>query len=106
MAKYLWHAKYTSSGAKGLEKEGGTGRREAVDKLIANLGGTLEAFYFAFGETDVYVISDLPDNTTAAAAALAVESSGAVDIKTTVLLTPEEVDRAVHTTVGYRPPGK
>jgi uncharacterized protein with GYD domain len=106
VAKYLWQASYTASGAKGLEKEGGSSRREAVEKLVADLGGTVEAFYFAFGGTDVYVITDLPDNTTAAAAALAVESTGAVDINTTVLLTPEEVDRAVHTTVAYRPPGK
>ena len=106
MGKYLWQASYTAAGAKGLEKEGGTGRREAVEKLVADLGGSVEEFYFAFGKTDVFVIVDLPDNTTAAAAALAVGASGAVDIKTTVLLTPEEVDRATQTSVGYRPPGK
>lgn len=106
MPKYLWQASYTAAGAKGLEKEGGSGRRDAVEKLVADLGGTVEAFYFAFGGTDAYVITDLPDNTTAAAAALTVEASGAVDISTTVLLTPDEVDRAVHTTVAYRPPGK
>jgi len=89
-----------------LQKEGGTSRREAIEKLVADIGGSIEAFYFAFGDTDVYVIADLPDNTNAAAVALAVGSSGAVNIKTTVLLTPEEVDRASKISVAYRPPGK
>ena len=106
MAKYLWFASYTTEGSKGLLKEGGTSRRESVEKLVADLGGSIEAFYFGFGDEDVYVIADLPDNTTAAAVSLAIAASGAVKIKTTVLLTPDEVDRAVHTTVAYRPPGK
>jgi uncharacterized protein with GYD domain len=106
VAKYLWCASYTAEGVKGVLKEGGSGRRDAIEKLLADLGGTLDAFYFAFGEDDVYVLADIPDNTSAAAVSLAVASTGAVRIKTVVLLTPEEVDRAAHTTVGYRPPGK
>ena len=106
VAKYLWLASYSTDGIKGLLKEGGSSRRDAVEKVVADLGGTLDAFYFAFGDDDVYVIADLPDNTTAAAVSLAVGASGAVRIKTAVLLSPDEVDRAVHTTVGYRAPGK
>jgi len=106
MAKYLWCASYSTEGVKGLLKEGGTGRREAVEKLVADLGGSIDAFYFAFGDDDVYVIADLPDNTNAAAVSLAIAATGSVRIKTTVLLTPEEVDRASKTTVGYRAPGK
>ena len=106
VAKYLWQASYTAEGVKGVIKDGGSGRRDAIEKLVADLGGTLEAFYFAFGDNDVYVIADLPDNTTAAAVSLAVGGTGLVRIKTAVLLTPDEVDRASHTTVGYRAPGK
>jgi len=106
MAKYLWQASYTTEGVKGLLKEGGTGRREAIEKLLADLGGSIESFYFAFGDDDVVVIADIPDNVSAAAVALAVGAAGAVRIKTTVLLTPDEVDRAAKTTVGYRAPGK
>jgi len=106
MAKYLWAASYSTEGVKGVLKEGGSSRRDAIEKLVADLGGTLEAFYFGFGEDDVYVIADLPDNTAAAAVSLAVGGTGSVRIKTTVLLTPDEVDRAAHTTVGYRAPGK
>ena len=106
MAKYLMRVGYTTEGVKGLLKEGGTGRREAVEKLAANLGGHIEAFYFAFGEDDVYVIGEFPDNVTAAAISLTVAGAGAAKIQTIVLLSPEEVDRATHTSVEYRPPGK
>ena len=106
MAKYLYQASYTAEGVRGLLKDGGSSRREAVKKMIGSLGGTMEAFYYAFGADDVYLIVDVPDNVTAAAAALAVGSSGAVKIRTTVLLTPEEMDAAAKKTVAFRPPGK
>jgi uncharacterized protein with GYD domain len=105
MGKYLIHGTYTQSGVQGLMKEGGSGRVDAVGKLLADLGGSVEAFYFALGDEDVFVIADVPDNTTAAAVSLAVAASGAVNIKTTVLLTPEEMDRATQQSVNYRPPG-
>ena len=105
MAKYLIKGSYAPEGAKGLLKEGGTSRREVVEKLVANLGGSVESFYYAFGEEDVYIICDVPDNKTAAAVALTVNSSGAVNISTVVLMTPEEVDQATQIAVDYRPPG-
>ena len=70
------------------------------------MGGKVEAFYFAFGETDAVVIADMPDNASTLAAWLAVSSSGLADIKTTVLITPEEMDQAAKKTVSYRPPGR
>lgn len=106
MAKYLYQASYTAEGVRGLLKDGGSSRREAVKKMIGSLGGTMEAFYYAFGADDVYLVVDVPDNVTAATAALAVGSSGAVKIRTTVLLTPEEMDAAAKKTVAFRPPGK
>ena len=105
MAKFLWKATYSSDGVKGLLKEGGTGRRAAIDKLTEALGGKVEAFYYALGEDDVIVIVDLPDNTTAAAISLAVNAIGAVQLKTEPLLTVEEVDEAAKKSVDYRPPG-
>ena len=104
MSKYLIQACYTAEGAKGLMKAGGTARRAAVQKMVEGLGGRLEAFYFAFGENDAHVILDLPDNLTAAAISLAVTATGAVSTKTTVLLTPEEIDQAVKSPVDYKPP--
>ena len=105
MAKYLFHGSYNVEGLKGLLKEGGTGRREATEQLAKSLGGTLEAYYFAFGENDFYVIVDLPDNVSSCAAALMGNASGAINVKTVVLLTPEEMDLAVKKTVDYRAPG-
>jgi uncharacterized protein with GYD domain len=106
MPKYLVQANYVGEGVKGLLKEGGTSRRAVAEKLIKSLGGTMEAFYYAFGETDAYIIADLPDNASMAAIALTVSASGAVTVKTTVLMTPEQVDEATKKTPSYRPPGQ
>jgi len=106
MAKFLFEANYTPEGAKGIIKEGGSARRAAVEKAVTGLGGRLEAFYFAFGGVDAYVIVDLPDNVTAAAMALAVGQSGLASTKTVVLLTMEETDAATKKSVAYRGPGR
>ena len=105
MPKYMFKASYTAEGARGVAKEGGSSRRDTIANLAQNSGGTMESFYFAFGEDDAYVVVDLPDNATAAAVALAVNSSGAAHVQTVVLMTPEEVDEASRATVDYRPPG-
>jgi uncharacterized protein with GYD domain len=104
MPKYLAVASYTSEGIKGLTKAGGVSRRTVVDKLLKSLGGHLEAFYFAFGENDAYLIIDVPDNLTAAAISLAVAGAGATRMKTIELLTPEEIDQAMKKHVHYEPP--
>ena len=106
MAKYLFEAAYTHTGLQGLLKEGGSGRVKAVQDAIKNLDGKLEAFYFTFGESDVVLIADLPDNTAASAFALMVVSTGSEKVKTTVLITPEEVDKATKKGISYRAPGK
>lgn len=106
MPKFLFEAHYTAEGAKGLAKEGGSGRRAAIAKAAESAGGKLESFHFAFGGSDAYVILDLPDNVTAAALALAVNQGGLASTKTVVLLTPEEVDAACKKTISYRQPGK
>jgi len=105
MPKYFFQASYTAEGAKGLLKDGGSKRRAMVEGLIKGLGGKLESFYYAFGETDVLGVVDLPDHVSIAALSLAVNASGAVNLKITVLLTPEEIDQAAKKTVPYRPPG-
>ena len=106
MPKYLIQANYVGEGIKGLLKEGGSARKEAVEKLAASLGGSVESIYYAFGDTDVYVIADMPDNASQAAIALLASASGAVTVKTTVLLAPEEIDEAARKTPNYRPPGQ
>jgi uncharacterized protein with GYD domain len=106
MPKYLLEASYTAEGTRGLLKDGGSKRRQMAEQAIKSAGGKLEAFYFAFGETDAIVIVDAPDHATVSAASLAISASGAVRTKTTVLLTPEEIDQATKKTVNYRAPGQ
>ncbi len=105
MPKYLIKASYTPDGTKGLLHEGGSSRREVVEQMVQRLGGTLEAFYYGYGEADVYAIMDMPDETGAIAASLIVNASGAVTLATTPLLTPEQIDEASRRSIDYRPPG-
>jgi len=105
LAKYLVQGSYTTDGIKGVLKEGGTGRRAAVEAAVKSLGGKLDAYYFAFGENDVVAIIDCPDNVTAAALAIGIAATGTAGVKTTVLLTAEEIDQATKKTLSYRPAG-
>jgi uncharacterized protein with GYD domain len=104
MPRFLFQAAYTVEGLKGLRRQGGSGRREAVARAARSLGGRLEHFYFAFGDDDAYAVADLPDNESAAAFALAVSEAGGARVRTVVLLTPEEVDAAARHTVEYQAP--
>jgi len=105
MPKFLFEASYTTEGAKGVQSAGGSSRRDAIAAVAGSVGGTLESFYFAFGDRDAYVTVDLPDNESAAAVAMAVNAGGGATVNTVVLLTPEEVDAAARRSVDYRPPG-
>jgi uncharacterized protein with GYD domain len=105
MAKYLFEGRYNAEGIKGVLKEGGSGRKAAVEAALKGLGGHIEAMYYAFGDTDVYVIVDAPDNVTAAAIAMGISASGTVGVKTTVLLSVDEIDKAGKKTLSYRAPG-
>lgn len=106
MAKYLIEASYTVEGIKGLFKEGGTARRTAIEEAAKGLGGSVEAFYYVFGEDDVILLLDMPDNTSVAALSLSVGAAGAATAAVRVLITPEEIDAAVKKTVAYRAPGR
>ena len=106
MPKYLAQVNYVGEGIKGLLKDGGSKRRAVLEKLFTSMGGTVEAFYYAFGDTDLYIICDAPDHATVTAIVLTVTATGAATVKTTVLLTPEEIDEAAKKTPSYRPPGQ
>ena len=106
MPKYLMQATYTTEGIQGLIGDSASGRRADVQAAVKALGGTLEAFYFSFGDDDVVAIVDLPNNVKAAALRLTSTKSGAVSVRTTPLLTVEEVDQALEVRTSYRPPGR
>ncbi len=104
MGKYLLEVNYSSDGLKAVVAKGGSARKATAQAAAKSVGGKVESFYFAFGGTDAYVVVDLPDNASAAALALAVSSTGLAAIRTSVLLTPDEVDEAVAKKVNYKPP--
>ncbi len=106
MAKYLWQVSYTAEGARGLLKDGGSKRRKRTEDILKAAGGRLEAFYFAFGQHDAYMIADIPDTSSVAAICLAVNASGAATLTTTVLLAAEELDKAAEASFTYTPPGR
>jgi uncharacterized protein with GYD domain len=106
MPRYLFEASYTLEGLRGIQSAGGTARRDAIAAAAESVGGKLVSLDFAFGDRDVFAVVDLPDNEAAVALTLTVNSSGAVNSRTVVLLSPEEVDAAVGRSVSYRPPGQ
>jgi uncharacterized protein with GYD domain len=105
MPRHLFQGSYSREGAQGLLREGGTRRRKAVEDLVRSLGGRLEGFHYALGETDLYMIVELPGNVAAVAASVIVAASGAGHWRTTLLLSAEEMDEATRTGGGYRAPG-
>jgi len=105
MAKYLLEVSYTLDGVRGVTSKGGSARKAAAQAAAKSVGGKVESFHFAFGATDVFVVADLPDNTAAAALALAVTAGGGATVRTVPLLTVEEIDDATSKTVKYAPPG-
>jgi uncharacterized protein with GYD domain len=106
MAKYLCYGNFVGDGLKGLVKEGGSGRVAAVKKLFESVGGTLECYYYAFGEFDYFIIADLPDNISAASVSITVSASGFVRNNIVVLMTPEEMDQVAKKSPTYRGPGQ
>jgi uncharacterized protein with GYD domain len=106
MSKYLIKASYSPEGIKGVMAKGGSARADAIEKLVAGVGGTMESFYFAFGSDDVYVIVDAPSHEAMAAVAGTVTSTGVLsNYETVVLLSADQIDAAANLTVAYTPPG-
>lgn len=106
MPRYMYIARYDSAGVQGVLAKGGSARASVIEKAAANAGGRMVTFDFAFGEDDVYTLCELPDNTAAAAVALAVNSTGLAHVRTVVLMTPEDVDAATKQQVSYTAPGR
>lgn len=105
MPKYLIEASYTAEGVKGLMASGAKARRDAARQAAKSVGASVDGFYFAFGDSDAYLIVDAPNNEAVAAISLAVNSTGLVTTRTVVLMSPKEVDKAIGKSVEYTPPG-
>lgn len=106
MPKYLIQASYSPEGLKGVMKDKASGRKAAVEKALASVGGKLESMYYSFGKYDTVIVADLPDNVSAAALSFGVCSTGLARTTTTPLLTIEETDKVIKKTVTYKAPGQ
>ena len=106
MSKYLFEANYVGDGIKGLMREGGTKRRDAVVEALKSVDGSLESFYYAFGETDVVGVFDIPDQADAVGLSLMINSTGAVNLHMKQLMSAEDLDAAAKKTPSYRAPGQ
>jgi uncharacterized protein with GYD domain len=106
MRKYLFEANYVGEGIKGPMREGGTSRREALVAALESVGGSVESFYYAFGETDVLGILEVPSVADAATLSLMVNSTGSVTVRLKPLLSVEDLDDAAKKTPAYRAPGQ
>lgn len=105
MARFMYKVSYSKEGMQGVIKEGAANRKTFIEKMAAEMGGSISSFDFAFGDTDAYVIAEMADQITAAAVATAVAASGAGSIETVVLLSADDVDRAIEKHAPYRAPG-
>jgi uncharacterized protein with GYD domain len=106
MAYYLFQVAYTPEACANLVKNP-QDRTEAVRPAVEKLGGKVQGAWLAFGEYDVVLIAQMPDNASAAAFSMAVSAGGAVKACTTTpLLTPQEGVEAMRKAggAGYRPP--
>ena len=84
-------------------------RRDAARDYLEQVGGTLQGFWYGFGEYDGYAILEAPDNVSAAGAVLAIAAGGALSsVETTVLMTVDETLEALakSKSIGYRRPGE
>lgn len=105
MSKYLIRGNYVGDGIAGLAKDGGTKRKQAAAAAVESFGGSLDSMYYAFGDTDIFAVCDMPDAASAAAASLLINSAGSVMITITPLLTVEDMDAASKKQGSYSPPG-
>jgi len=90
MALYMYQAAYTAESVAAQIKEP-QDRIKVVTPALEALGAKILAGGYPFGEYDVLVIFDAPDDTTAASVAMAVAAGGAIrSAKTTRLLSGQE----------------
>jgi uncharacterized protein with GYD domain len=106
MPIFLFHGTYINEGIPGLVHDGGSNRDENIRAMIEKLGGTCKCVYFGL-ETDAYAIAEMPNDMAAVALTLTWNASGRINVASTPLLTPKQMDQATNMHITeYRAPGK
>lgn len=108
MPYYLYQWTYKDAAIKAM-REAPQDRAPELQKAVEAFGGRMHQFFYAFGPCDGVAIVEFPDNQSCAACALTLTGAGGnTTLTTTVLLTPEEGQRAMQqanrTQTGYRAP--
>jgi uncharacterized protein with GYD domain len=108
MPFYMTQSKLSKDAIQGLIAKP-QDRRGPIDKLLKAVGGKLHHYFFAFGEYDIVILYEAPDNASAAAAVLAAVGAGATSVsETTVLMSMEEavaaMKKAGTASGAYQPP--
>ena len=106
MPLYMWQAAYNAEAWAALTEKP-QNRVQVVRRVVERLGGKMRNAFFSFGEYDVVLIVEMPDNVSAAAMSMAIEAGGVIrNSRITVLLPPEDGLAAMKKApeAGYRPP--
>lgn len=104
MPKFLFRIRYSQEGLKGTLAEGFANREAYIRDLASNIGLSVETFYWALGDDDVFIIFDGP-SANAIAGSLVATAGGIGKISTVTLLTAAEMDEAASKLPDYRAPG-
>jgi uncharacterized protein with GYD domain len=109
MAKYALLGGYTAEAWRGMIDDPAS-RRSAVQKAAEAVGGSIEAFYWSFGEDDFLVFAEIPDDIAAAAISVGFGSSGRLrNLRTIKLITTDDaanlLGKAQTVVREYMPPG-
>tara|TARA_B100001113_G_C21095938_1_gene616583 strand:- start:1012 stop:1323 length:312 start_codon:yes stop_codon:yes gene_type:complete len=92
----MYSGNYTPKGAAGLLEDGGTARKQETLRILTEMGGSLESYYWCYGNTDFIMIADMPSESAAIKLALQVGSSGVFNGNLTPLISADEMDAAVN----------
>jgi uncharacterized protein with GYD domain len=106
MTHYLIQASYTSQAIAAMVKNP-QDRADAVRPMIERAGGKLHGLWFAFGESDIVAIAEMPDDVSAAAISMAIGATGAMsNYRSTPLMSSGEAVEAMRkaASMGYQAP--
>jgi len=107
MAKYVVLFSFTGETARRFVAQP-SDRAAVVGGLVESAGGSLESYYWMFGQYDGLVIFELPDAQTAAAFSLAVTGSGSFTrFETHELIEAGDLAHIAERArqISYQPPG-
>ena len=93
MATYISLLHYTQQGAQNIKES--PARLDAAKKTFRAMGAELKQWYLVMGQYDAVVVSEAPDDETAAKLALAIGSLGSIRTETLRAFTEDEYRKLI-----------